>query len=162
MKWDLVACQCRLTIYSSVYDNSTLNFKLLSAVTAPPSSCNGQRDWLLHNLKRAGGGRGRGQSSQTHRENGEKTEKGQQKVLLRTHGNIQVHNVATEKWDAIIRDAAVTRYPKRGDLPSNQYCFWAMGSEIIEQTAMWCHRLFHSASCNKHSVPKTCQMLICH
>lgn len=106
MRLNSVACQRRLTVLSNVCDNSASNFKLLSAVTTPPCSCNGQKETGFY-VTPKDSQKGK-QQPHTHRELSKKREgKIQQKALLSAQGYIQAHNAAREKWDAAISNAPV-------------------------------------------------------
>lgn len=105
MRLNSGACQRRLTVLPNVCDNSASNFKLLSAVTTPPCSCNGQKETGFY-VTPKGEQKGK-QQPHTHMENWGGKKKNQQKALLSAQGDIQAHNAATEKWDAAIRKATL-------------------------------------------------------
>lgn len=104
MRLNSGACQRRLTVLSNVCDNSASNFKLLSAVTTPPCSCNGQKETGFY-VTPKGEQKGK-QQPHTHGELGWGGGN-QQQALLSAQGDIQAHNAATQKWDAAIRNATL-------------------------------------------------------
>lgn len=156
MRLNSGACQRRLTVLSNVCDNSASNFKLLSAVTTPPCSCNGQKETGFY-VTPKGEQKGK-QQPHTHGElgwgGGGKSAAGSAECSGRypssqcSHTEVGCSN--QKRYASTLRER-----------PSNQCCIRAIGSKIIEQTAMRCHKL-HPASCNKDSFPKTRHGLICH
>lgn len=151
MRLNSVACQRRLTVLSNVCDNSASNFKLLSAVTTPPCSCNGQKETGFYvTPKDLQKGK---QQQHTHRE----LRKKKRKEKNSAEGSAECSGLYPSS-QCSQREVGCSNQKcsssTLGERPSNQCCIPAIGREIIEQTAMRCHKLLHPASCNKYSFPK--------